>query len=305
MSNNITRPDSSVANLSVGKSIKAYLKQFQLLVRLKRKVWRLFYRSKEITNIDVLYTFPLYVPKSAGSYTAKAALTIQAINQAIPFLSSIATSVGHKNIHLIDIERFPQSSEDIAAANELKTYLDRYGSDKSNRHNYHHLYGPLLKNRNDIKNVFEVGLGTHNIDVVSTMGQGGKPGASLRAFRDFLHNANIFGADIDRRVLFKEDRIETFYVDQTDEETFEPLRERLPAEIDLIIDDGLHSPNANIQTLKFGLSKVRIGGWVVVEDIIGDAIPVWEVVAALLPTRYESHLFKAEGAIVFAVQRLH
>ena len=47
------------------------------------------------------------------------------------------------------------------------------------------------------------------------MGKYGKPGASVKAFRDFFSNANIYGADIDKEILFKEHKISTFYVDQT------------------------------------------------------------------------------------------
>ena len=34
--------------------------------------------------------------------------------------------------------------------------------------------------------------------------------ASVRAFRDFLKKAQIYGADIDKKILFKEDRIILF-----------------------------------------------------------------------------------------------
>jgi hypothetical protein len=78
--------------------------------------------------------------------------------------------------------------------------------------------------------------------------------------------------------------------------------------LDLIIDDGLHSPDANIATLLFGLSRVRSGGWVVVEDIAIEAQPIWEVVAALLPANYRSHLLATQEyqvkALAFAVKRL-
>ena len=39
----------------------------------------------------------------------------------------------------------------------------------------------------------------------------GKPGASLRAWRDYFENALIYGADIDKNILFKENRINTFF----------------------------------------------------------------------------------------------
>jgi hypothetical protein len=110
----------------------------------------------------------------------------------------------------------------------------------------------LAPKRNERLRLLEIGLGTNNPDVVSTMGASGKPGASLRAFRDFLPNARVFGADIDGRILFEEERILTYYVDQTRSISFDELADKLGNEgFDLVIDDGLHSPNANIATMIF------------------------------------------------------
>ena len=50
-------------------------------------------------------------------------------------------------------------------------------------------------------------------------GVDGKPLASLRAWRDYFKNAKIFGADVDKDCLFNEDRIKTFYVDQSDKDS--------------------------------------------------------------------------------------
>ncbi|MFO1097867.1 MAG: hypothetical protein U1E81_06205 [Xanthobacteraceae bacterium] len=264
-----------------------------------------FSLSPEIKDSNILEAFPLFVPYSAGNDEDRRALTIKAINQSFPCLSAIAKSVANSKIATLAVDEFPKTADDYAAANELKAYFDKWGSDKSTAHNYHLIYGPILKERYKIKGLLEIGIGSIDRNIVSNMGLGGRPGASLRAFRDFLDQAKIYGADIDRAILFEEDRIETFYVDQTNEESFDDLRSRLPDELDIVIDDGLHSPNANLQTLKFGLSKVRIGGWVIVEDIALAAVPLWETVAVLLPSHYRSAIFQAKGGVVFAVQRLH
>ena len=138
------------------------------------------------------------------------------------------------------------------------------------------------------------------------MGASGKPGTSLQAFRDFCPQAMINGTDIDERILFEEQRIKTFFVDQTDPSTFERLKADVSGDFDLVIDDGLHSPNANIESLRFGLQIVRPGGWVVIEDIAKEATDIWKLVAALLPlSRFNCRLYEAAGAMVFAVNRLH
>jgi SAM-dependent methyltransferase len=260
--------------------------------------------TRNATTLSIPSTFPLFRPYSAGAYEDRANLTIQAINQVFPFLSSLVKSVNGEVLEVIDISTFPKTDREKSSVEKLKTHLEFHGSDKTNRHNYHHLYGSILSDHQNIKNVFEIGLGTNNTDVVSNMGPNGKPGASLRAFKDHCPQARIFGADIDKRILFKEERIETFFVDQTDPSTFHSLASKIPKDFDLVIDDGLHSPNANVASLQFGLGIVKQGGWVVVEDIRHDSLPVWQVVAALLPPKYKAYIFNASGALVFAVNRL-
>ena len=46
--------------------------------------------------------------------------------------------------------------------------------------------------------LIECGLGTNNINFKSSMGINGKPGASLRMWRDFFPSARIIGVDIDK-----------------------------------------------------------------------------------------------------------
>jgi hypothetical protein len=262
-------------------------------------------RNKEATVLNVLTTFPQFRPFSAGSYEQRSLIAIQTINRTFPMLSSLASSLGYDPLEVKSIKSFPHSSDDLAAAAELGELFDRHGSDKAIQ-DYHHLYGPILKDREAIKAVLEIGMGTHQTDVVSHM-MNGRPGGSLRAFRDYLINAQVYGADIDASILFEECRIKTFFVDQTKPESFEGVKHAIPADLDLIIDDGLHSPDANIATLLFSLSRVRPGGWVVIEDITMEAQSIWEVVAALLPANYQSHLLKTEGRVkemVFAVKRL-
>ena len=64
--------------------------------------------------------------------------------------------------------------------------------------------------------MIECGIGTNNPNIPSSMGIKGKPGASLRMWRDFFPNATVIGVDIDKNILFSETRIQTFQCDQTD-----------------------------------------------------------------------------------------
>jgi len=252
---------------------------------------------------DLYQPLALFVPNSAGDSNALLQLTLQAVSQTFPLLSHLLRVVGRTPLLPVPIEQVLTDAEGKAAADVLKSLFARFGSDKSTGRNYHHLYGEILKHKDDISCVLEIGLGTNNLDVVSNMGTEGEPGASLRAFREYLPNATIIGADVDKRILFQDGRIQTYFVDQTDLTSLASLAKDIPNGIDLIIDDGLHSPNANLAVLAFGLEKLKNRGWLVIEDIPQRAVPLWEVVAALLPDTFTSTLIRAEGALVFAVQR--
>jgi hypothetical protein len=232
-------------------------------------------------------------------------LTVLAINQTFPFLKDLVGSVKEESkVYSIDEFTSLFKETDIKVLDDLKDKFNKHGSDKATIHNYYLVYGCVLNDTNSISSLMEIGLGTNNTDVASSMGTQGKPGASLRAFRDCLPNATIYGADVDKRILFEEERIKTFFVDQTQPETFEQLNSHIPNEFDLIIDDGLHSPNANIATLTYALSKLKDGGWCIVEDIIEDAIDIWHVVSAILPAdTYESYIIKTKSAHMFVCQK--
>jgi len=137
-------------------------------------------------------------------------------------------------------------------------------------HNYTTLYYSLFK---DLKynplRIFELGLGTNNMDVPSNMGSGGRPGASLYGWKEFFPNANIFGADIDSRILFNTDRISTFYCDQTKPEVIQNMwnTPELTEGFDIIIEDGLHTYSANVCFFENSIHKLKPSGYYVIEDI--------------------------------------
>jgi hypothetical protein len=245
----------------------------------------------------------MFVPGSSGSRKGLAQLGLQSANQTFPRITELMC-IGESHLQEpVRIESFVDSDEKQAAAERLEYLFDQFGSDKARSH-YHLLYGSILADPDGVTDLFEVGLGTNNPHVVSHMGREWRPGASLRAFREYLPKAAIYGADIDKDILFQEKRIKTFFVDQTLPKSFEALSTSIPAEFDLIIDDGLHAPDANIATLTFGLGKLKVDGWLVVEDIKSRMLPVWQVISTLLPSQYESHIIDGRWDLLFAVRRL-
>jgi hypothetical protein len=156
---------------------------------------------------------------------------------------------------------------------EISRLCDVYGSDKGElskvnqpyswpAHTYADYYSRLFSNcRNSIRNVFECGLGTNNPNLVSSMGVFGKPGASLRVWRDYFPNAMIFGADIDKDILFEEDRIKTLHMDQLDPSSIKIFWDSIDvSDFYIMIDDGLHTFEAGSTLFLNSIKKLSSNG---------------------------------------------
>lgn len=163
---------------------------------------------------------------------------------------------------------------------ELSALCDQYGSDKGEivptghpypwpAHTYADFYQRLWGHcRPFVKKVFECGLGTNNPSFPSSMGTQGKPGASLRVWRDYFPNAQIYGADIDKAVLFSEPRIHTDYLDQLNPDSiaayWEAVRVR---DFDWMIDDGLHTFAAGSCLFQHSIARLASHGIYLIEDV--------------------------------------
>jgi hypothetical protein len=155
---------------------------------------------------------------------------------------------------------------------ELTDLMNLYGSDKggkNNHHNYSEYYSDIFfHKRKRIKNFLEIGLGTNNTNMASNMGADGTPLASLRAWKDYFINANIYGADIDKDILKDEERIKTFFVDQTNPDTITAMFNKIGVDkFDIILEDGLHEYNANICFFENAIKYLDNDGIYIIEDI--------------------------------------
>lgn len=100
------------------------------------------------------------------------------------------------------------------------------------------------------------------------MGADGKPGASLRVWRDYFPNAIVYGADIDRDILFAEERIKTFYIDQLDPMAISAFWGMVGAgDFDLMVDDGLHEFEAGTCLFTHSVQHLSQNGIYIIEDV--------------------------------------
>ncbi len=238
-------------------------------------------------------------PGSAGTERQYLELTLKGSNDLIQLLSVIGQSKSMEPITVAS-EAYIETEQSI----RLRKIFDEMGSDKGTQHNYDVIYSDILNKyfEKDF-DILEIGLGTNNVDMVSNMGIEGRPGASLRSWKEFLPHARIVGCDIDSRILFGENQIETFLLDQTSDESWLTLLNKLDdRKFDLIIDDGLHAPYANLRTIIYGLPLLKKNGVIVIEDISSNSLPVFQLLKHRLMGSYNCEIVKTKRSIVFIVR---
>ena len=223
-----------------------------------------------------------YFPRLTASRVVKRVLEVRRFGVA-PDPSDFATQLRSMNVF---------------APTKMCHVMTKYGSDKGRSNNYTPIYSALFKERYEQPlRILELGLGTNNPDAPSSMGVFGMPGASLRGWRELFPTAEVFGADIDRGILFQEDRIKTFYCDQLDRASIRELWSQpdLQGGMDIIIEDGLHTFDANVTFLEESLTQLRPGGIYITEDIGSLYFEQWYTV---LQTIYSKQYPNYEFAFV-------
>lgn len=159
---------------------------------------------------------------------------------------------------------------------ELCKLFHKYGADKcpSIYHSYSPEYSKILEQkRNQVKYFLEIGVGNKQL-MTQIVGNQYCPGASLRAWRDFFPHGQIFGLDIDKSVLFEEDRIKCFYVDQSSTQSLsdvvldiENFTGEKNIKFDVILDDGSHIKEHMVLSYASLNKYLKNDGIYIIEDI--------------------------------------
>ena len=151
----------------------------------------------------------------------------------------------------------------------LQEIINKFGSDK-NLSGYTPTYTELFESIWDKNlNLLEIGIGTVIPGAQSSMSntqiQNYKPGASLRVWKEYFSYSFIYGGDIQKDTQFTEDRIQTFLFDSTNKEECDDFLKDM--QFDIIIDDGWHKWEAQKDTITNLFSRVKVGGYYIIEDI--------------------------------------
>jgi len=207
-------------------------------------------------------------------------VTLSGIKNLLPAVNSFCETIG---LNFSEILKYDKAKNTKFSA-KIKRIFDKHGSDKALYHSYHLSYGEIFEDLNTSRklNILEIGMGSNNPNIASFMSDCHTPGASLRALKEIFPNSQIFGADLDKDILFEEERIKTSFVDQLNVSSFEEMHDNFnKPKYDLIIEDGLHSIPASLNTLNFALKNINNNGIIVLEDLCNE-YNIWAIIASLL-----------------------
>lgn len=205
------------------------------------------------------------------------------------------------------------------ANNDLLQLLDQYCSDKGtfwqSKHHYgtayHSLFGSI---RHAVKSLLEIGIGEDTAPSVQTwatyfpnadifpvdiktrreVSERARPGGATD--RLIKHQAQ-FGCEYNRS-MWDNPRVHlSLEIDASDPEQLKKVP--LPAELDIILDDGSHKYLDQQRTLHTLWSRLRPGGFYIIEDMLVGALPWDQGHARQVPTQNTEC-----GAECFFPQRL-
>lgn len=141
----------------------------------------------------------------------------------------------------------------------LSALAEKHKTDKGLWHHgytptYHKYFSPM---RNDVVTLLEIGVGGYEY--------ADKGGESLRMWRDYFPNGNIYGIDIHEKNVTG-DRIKVFKGSQTDEGFLRSVINNILSVSNIIIDDGSHVNMDTIVTFNILFPLLKSGDIYVVED---------------------------------------
>jgi hypothetical protein len=151
---------------------------------------------------------------------------------------------------------------------ELCEIAYRYGTDKCPqiKHHFTELYAGLFA-REEVRKVVEIGIGQED-----GMFPGYKPGASLRMWAEWYPRARVWGIDVDPRLMFIEERITTLVGDQREELDLLQVVDAVGPDVDLWIDDGLHTVDSQVWTCRTVLPLLWDDAIYVIEDCASEIV---------------------------------
>jgi hypothetical protein len=140
----------------------------------------------------------------------------------------------------------------------------RHGTDKPCHQFLPHYDAIFSPRRNDHLQLMEIGIN----NVTST------EGGSLRMWKEYFPNAEIYGIDAMSEKAFTEDRISVFTGLQGDAEFLRSVVASTGL-LDVVVDDGSHFSRDHIASFAALWPHIRPDGWYCIEDCVSIFNDCW------------------------------
>ena len=133
-------------------------------------------------------------------------------------------------------------------------FLKKYESSKPEGNYRIFLDNFFYKIKKNVNTILEIGI---------------SQGAGILSLRDYFSNSLLWGIDIDKKTFLKRERIvKCFWGDQLKLDTLYKCAENFNTKFDLVVDDGWHHPEAQLNSIIAFLPYLNINGHYIVEDIV-------------------------------------
>jgi len=120
--------------------------------------------------------------------------------------------------------------------------------------------------------LLEIGIGNYNA-MKWYRGDNYQKGPSLRMWRDYFEECEIYGCDINEDSIFQEERIKTMIVNQSSIESLQNMIETF-GRMDIIIDDGSVSPPENLNSIRTLWKYVN--DYYIIQDVLTNHYDTFE-----------------------------
>tara|TARA_B100002051_G_C16700355_1_gene620619 strand:+ start:497 stop:1282 length:786 start_codon:yes stop_codon:yes gene_type:complete len=171
-------------------------------------------------------------------------------------LPSKLNLIKNNDLNIISNLKYPKIRKVKKSKNKFNNYLVKYKSSKP-KGNYRKFLNSFFKKIKTPKTILELGI---------------SEAAGLLAMRDYFSNSLLWGVDIDRATFIKGKRIVNCgYCNQLELHSIKKILKKFDTKFDLIVDDGWHHPESQINSILSCLPYLNEGGTYITEDIVHDS----------------------------------
>ena len=170
-------------------------------------------------------------------------------------INSLLNILRDENLDLKKNLKYFKSKSNYKNPKKFNTYLKKYKSSKP-MGSYRNFLDKLFTDIKKPNTILELGI---------------SEGAGILALKDYFKGASLWGVDIDKNTFIKDKRITCGYCDQLKLISIKKILKKFNTKFDLIIDDGWHHPEAQINSIISSLPYLNYGGIYITEDINHDS----------------------------------